>query len=584
MLEPVDRAIEAQLLDRIDPERMDEHLDAFEGLKRHSGTEDEWTASEYVVDTLAESGVEAELLEYEAYISEPVDAVVEVTAPTQRTIDEAITTAFSAATPPSGVHGEVVRVEDLESLEPGSLAGKIAFATGLPRPEMVLAAEAAEAEAMIVESVTEGQLHEMIVTPIWGTPSVDDVDQLPDLPVAEITTVDAAWLRDRCEQGPVEASVTTEVTTELATLPCPVGYLPGTDSDRYMVVGNHVDSWYEGLTDNATAMAATLEMARVFAEDRPKRGLLFGFWSAHSFGRFAGSSWYADTHWIDLRENGVAYLHLDLNGLRGADSLWYQHMAELEAEQLDVLETVSELPLDPDGEKAEDVPMWEGSDRPGRAADQSFWGAGLCSLFSGIRLEAGTQEGGPIGGGWWWHTPEDTRDKVDLDVLRQETELYVALASRICNSPVLPHDYAATVADFETALDQIEAAAEGAVSFEDEREAIARASAAVADANAVIDEQAADDPAVAAAAEDLQVSLGNELVPALYMERQDYEHEPAFSHRLLPYLRVAEELPSLTGRDRRFAETKIGRGRSKLVHRLDRAADKAASFVDAYGQ
>lgn len=584
MLEPVDRATEAKLIDRIDPERMDDHLDAFEGLKRHSGTEDEWTASEYVVDTLEEYGVEAELLEYEAYISNPVDAAVEVTAPTQRSIDEAITTAFSAATPSAGVHGEVVRVEDLEALAPGSLDGKIAFATGLPRPEMVLAAEEADAEALIVESATEGQLHEMIVTPIWGTPSADDADRLPELPVAEITQSDAAWLKDRCEHGPVEASVTTEVTTELATLPCPVGYLPGSDSDRYMVVGNHVDSWYEGLTDNATAMAATLEMARLFADERPKRGLVFGFWTAHSFGRFAGSAWYADSHWLDLRENGVAYLHLDLNGLKGADSLWYQHMAELEDEQLDTLAEISDLPLDPEGEKEEGVPMWEGSDRPGRAADQSFWGAGLSSLFSGIRLQAGTPEGGPIGGGWWWHTPADTRDKVDLDVLRRETELYVALAARICNSPVLPHDYAATVADFGTALDEIEAAAEGQVSFDDEREAVARAAGGVDAANEIIDTRAADDPDVAAAAEDLQVSLGNELVPALYMERPDYEHEPAYSHSLLPYLRVAEELPELSGRDRRFAETKIERGRSKLVHRLDRAADLAESFVAEHGE
>jgi hypothetical protein len=30
-------------------------------------------------------------------------------------------------------------------------------------------------------------------------------------------------------------------------------------------------------------------------------------------------------------------------------------------------------------------------------------------------------------GGWWWHTPEDTRDKVDLDILVEETALYVGL-------------------------------------------------------------------------------------------------------------------------------------------------------------
>jgi len=38
------------------------------------------------------------------------------------------------------------------------------------------------------------------------------------------------------------------------------------------------------------------------------------------------------------RENGVAYYHLDLNGLQGADGLWHQEMmAELGEEHLDVL-------------------------------------------------------------------------------------------------------------------------------------------------------------------------------------------------------------------------------------------------------
>jgi len=43
---------------------------------------------------------------------------------------------------------------------------------------------------------------------------------------------------------------------------------------------------------------------------------------------------------------------------------------------------------------------------------------------------------------------------------------------------------------------------------------------------AVEDVDGWDSPAVSAA-EDLQVALGNELVPALYMSRRDYDHEPA---------------------------------------------------------
>jgi Zn-dependent M28 family amino/carboxypeptidase len=73
-------------------------------------------------------------------------------------------------------------------------------------------------------------------------------------------------------------------------VPNPVGRIDGTESDRYLIVGNQVDFWFEGITDNATSMAATLEVARVFADDPPGRGLVFGFWSAHSTGRYAGGT------------------------------------------------------------------------------------------------------------------------------------------------------------------------------------------------------------------------------------------------------------------------------------------------------
>ncbi|MGM0590111.1 MAG: M28 family peptidase [Halobacteriota archaeon] len=583
MLDPVDRTSESDLIAQIDPSRMDEHLDRFEGLERFSGTEDEWEASEYIVETLESYGLDADVGAYEGYISRPEDASVTVTTPTRRDIDTAITTAFGASTPPAGVHGPVVVVDDVlsEGLAGVDVSDCIVLTKGLPGPELVVAAERAGARALVIESVTDGQLHEMIVTPVWGTPSVDDADQIPDLPVVEITPADAAWLRDRVAEGPTEATVRTEVTVELTTLPNPVGVLEGTDSDRYMVVGNHVDSWYEGMTDNATAMASTLELARIFAENPPRRGVVFGFWSAHSFGRFAGSASYADSNWLDLRENGVAYLHLDLNGLKGADSLWYQHMAELEDEQLDTLETVSDLPVE--DETVEDVPMWEGSDRPGRAADQSFWGAGLSSVFCGIRLPAGTPEGGPIGGGWWWHTAEDTRDKVDIGVLTRETELYVALVSRVCNSPVLPHDYEQTVLDIESTVDQIAAAAADGVEFDAVTSRLHALRETLAAANGLINERADTDDALARAAEEMQVRVGNELIPALFMQQQEYGHEPARSHQLLPYLRVAEELPTLSGRDRRFAETKVQRGVSKLSHRLDRARRIGDAFVDSWG-
>ena len=142
-----------------------------------------------------------------------------------------------------------------------------------------------------------------------------------------------------------------------------------------------------------------------------------------------GSAWYADTNWLDLRRNGVAYLHIDLPGLKGADSLWYQHMAELADEHFDAMQSATTLEL-----RGQEESYLGATGRPARNSDQSFWGTGLSSLLSGGRLSPNTEEGGPVGGGWWWHTPEDTADKVDYDVMIEETRLYLALAARIQSS------------------------------------------------------------------------------------------------------------------------------------------------------
>lgn len=571
MLDSINRETEAELREQVDPDKLEHHVDAFDGLERVSGTDDEWEASEYVINQLEEYGCEAELLEFNGFVSVPEDARVDVNAPTQETFDEAITTSFGASTPPSGISGEVVRLGEVTeaTADTTKLDGKIAFTTGLPTPEPIALLEDAGVDAVIYQSSNPDHIHEMIVTPVWGTPSLDENEELPDIPIAQITQDAGDWVRERCEEGPVEATVTTEVTTEIRTLPCPIGRIKGTESDRYMVVGNHIDSWYEGITDNATAMAATLELARIFAEKPPNRGLVFGFWPAHSTGRYAGSTWWADQEWLDLRENGVAYYHLDLNGLEGADGLWHQEMAELGEEHLDVLETVGDLSM------LETIDAgFLGSDRPARNSDQSFWGAGLTSLLSGARMYPGG-EGGPIGGGWWWHTPADTRNKVDIDVLTEETRIAVTLASRICGSPTLPHDFRATIVDVREQVASIEAETEH--SFDAVHEDLDALEKALDEAYDVIESVDGSGPVVAAA-EDLQVKLGNELIPALYMSRRDYDQEPALPHDPLPKLRHATGINS-TKRAELFAETSLRREVTRLRHRLQNAQAATERFL-----
>ncbi len=576
VIDTVDRTTEDGLVGEIDRSALEAHIDALADLRRYPGTDDQWEAAEYIVDELDADGVEVELQTVEAYTSIPVSATVTVTSPVQRAFEDAITTAFSASTPPGGVSGELVAVDAVghSATDLPDLSGQIVFTEGLPTPGAVRAIDEAGAQAAVFQSPTEGQLHEMIASPIWGSPSVDDVDELPDLPVAEIHQRDGAWLAERLAGDDVAVTVETQARTEQRELPCPVAWIEGTESDRYTVVGNHIDSWHEGVTDNASAVATSMELARVFAEHPPKRGIVVGFWPGHSMGRYAGSARYADRNWLDLRENGIAYIHIDLNGLDGADHLWAQHMAEVGDEHLDVL---ADGPLPMETARDEGGLLGGGS-RPGRNSDQSFWGAGLSSLLAGARFSADHEDAGPVGGGWWWHTPEDTRDKVDFDLMAEEARLYTAIVSRLSNSPVLPHDYRETAAEIRALTEQIDDAAAGEVDFAPVYDRLDRLDAALESFAAVAEE--VDDDGVATGVEEVQVRLGNLLIPALYMESPAHEHDPALPHELLPYLRVAETLPDKTGPRAGFARTKAVRGVSKLAHNVEEAADTVEAFLD----
>jgi hypothetical protein len=325
-------------------------------------------------------------------------------------------------------------------------------------------------------------------------------------------------------------------------------------------------------------VAATLELARVFAErnDPPRRGLVFGFWTAHSFGRYAGSTWFADEHFADLRGNALGYLHLDLNGLDGADTLWYQHMAAVEDEHVAVLESVPSLEM-PEGTGES---SFLGDDRPGRNSDQSFWGAGLVSLLSGARLTPESPDGGPIGGGWWWHTPEDTRDKVDPDVLLEETKLYAAIAARICDSPIVPFDHAKSARAIADVLDELAIDHPATSTLRNRADELA---ATIADANRILD-RADEEPDRLAAAEDLQIELGNRLVPALYTARPNHEHDWALSQGRLPAIAAIGDPAEYTGTDRLFAETALRREANRVEDLLREAMTITETFVDDYGE
>src|SRR5688500_6613614 len=87
---------------------------------------------------------------------------------------------------------------------------------------------------------------------------------------------------------------------------------PEADPTFVMLTG-HLDSWYLGAMDNATANATMLEVARLMAAQRTRlrRGVRVLFWSGHSHGRYSSSAWYADNFFVELDERCVAHVNAD---------------------------------------------------------------------------------------------------------------------------------------------------------------------------------------------------------------------------------------------------------------------------------
>lgn len=89
------------------------------------------------------------------------------------------------------------------------------------------------------------------------------------------------------------------------------------EPDRYVIYGNHRDSWVHGAIDPSSGTAAMLELSRVLGKMvkqgtwRPRRSIIFGSWGAEEFG-LIGSAEYAEQYITKLSERSVAYINVDI--------------------------------------------------------------------------------------------------------------------------------------------------------------------------------------------------------------------------------------------------------------------------------
>lgn len=565
--------------DEIRVAAMNEELDSIVQHDRLSGSPGEFAAVDYLRRTLEAEGIQVRVDTFMAYISDPVSASVEV--PAAGFAPKAITVSGSGTV--KNLEAQLVDVGTLEDLPPilmeggerliletdgpaGSvespahpdLRGKIALVTGAPRPEPVTQLSLMGAAGAVFVHPEE-LLNDLTTTSVWGGPSLLDYHRVPTLPVAEVKRSDGDRLRALLAQGRVQLRMSAETKTGWKELRLLVATIPGPTPDApYVLAGGHLDAWYHGGTDNGGANVAMLETARALFRHRSalRRALVMAWWPGHSNGRYAGSTWFVDHKFDELRRRALAYVN-------------YEGLGQMQAKRFGAATTASLSEL------ARDAVLKATGDSirprpPGRSSDESFNGVGLPLLeISHSRLDED-------GGYWWWHTPDDTRDKVDAEVLKVDADIYAAVLARLLAEPVYPVSLTAVVERLGALLEERQQTAGDRL---DLSEAVAR--------QARLLETVKQVEAARSAGEGSEVDLATVAVlrplhRVLYTLLGPYHPDPAISEGALPGLNAVDMLAANDPATDRyhFAQTTLLREVPRILEALDDAQARAEALLE----
>ncbi|MDO9502685.1 M28 family peptidase [Falsiroseomonas sp.] len=442
------------------------------------------------------------------------------------------------------------------------VAGKLVLFRGMILAERILQFAALGAAGVI--AINPGpDMHWGSGSAIWGTPDLDDLPGRTPIPGCAVSAPDGARLVAAAARG-ASATLTTVVEEGWFDQVLPEVRIEGTEPG-FVLLHGHYDSWDVGVGDNATGDACLLEVARTLHAYRAKlkRGVRICWWPGHSTGKFAGSTWYADRHALELARHCVAHLNCDSPGCRDAtDYPTIPWMAENRR-------FVTDAVRDATGQVA-------GGKRPTQSSDFSFNNLGISGCFSASSRipKAEVERRGWYfvmgnGGNTAWHTDRDQIEVADPDVLLTDIRLYALAVFRMATLPALPLDPGALVADLQGHL----ARYAGAAGDRFDLSPVARALEGLATRLAAF-EAAGPSPEAASAA---RLAVLRHLVPLDYTRGTRWRRDfglpaPPFTH-----LAVAAELDRYPPCALGFATTQLQRGMNHVLAALDAATELLAT-------
>jgi hypothetical protein len=553
-------------------------IERFASLVRLSGSVEERAAIDLLRERLERWGVPHQLYEPMVFISLPLRASVRAYGK----IYHAKTPAMAVSTGGQEISGELVYVPSTLGTSIGNffasgvqlagidVRGKIVITEGMAFPSKVTDIMRAGALAGIF--VNPGTyIHEGICTSIWGTPDLDSSSRQPGIPVAGVNNPDGQELI-ALAKADGSGALSTLLDTGWRTIPVLVAEIPGvTFPEEFVLLHGHLDSWHVGIGDNATGDATLLEMARVFWQyrDQLARSLRVAWWSGHSHGRYAGSTWYADTFAIDLARNCVAQVNCDSPGCRWADT--YNDLTAMS-------ETVPFV----DAVIRDITAITPHAERPPRAGDYSFNNVGISSFYMlSSTMSRETQQEhqyyavGGCGGNIEWHTEDDLLDIADKSTLLRDMRMYAASLLRTLNAPLHPFDWTQTAQEFRRTLERYQQATADDFDFSPSLATLARLEETLERFYTHVSRSTGSSESGLVAYNFVQRRLGRILIPVNYSRMAPFWHDPALDVPPLPDL--APALAMASAKDdvarRGTLQAHLRRGQNRLIWALEQARE-----------
>ena len=435
----------ADLEKGIDKNRMQANWDALNTFTPiHSGSPEEMSAIGFLRERLEEYGLEPRLHMFEAYISNPKYSRLRITHPVEMEV-QCTPYRQVGTTTPEGFEAEVIYVPP-EEIGYADCRGKVVLCEqrtsgdwmGL-RAGFLLRLQNMGVRGLIVieqDDYMPTVVHQRADFSVSGSPTPENIGDIQTIPaILHISNRDGQALKKLVRQGGIKAHIISVMDTGWKKLPVMEAEIRGAvEPDKFMLVNAHVDTppFSPGSVDNLSGDTAVLEIARLLNKHKGKlrRSVRFAFWAGHEIGRYAGSTWYNDAMWMELRHHCFCSYNIDSPGVEGATEFRDIQITEVMDAALDAVKAVTD--------KGVESYRWAT-----RAGDGSFWGTGMphVSITTSRPKELYDPHVNYSGGGWWWHTPYETMDHGDVNILELDMRAELNFIVRMVNSPVLPLDF-----------------------------------------------------------------------------------------------------------------------------------------------